>query len=315
MRRFAFQIFAFTVFLLVSIFAITFAEGYRYKPESRSVVKTGIVHFDFPFPGASLLVNGEKQEGEFPHAFELFPGIFTVTLEKPEFHPWTKNILVSTEEVSMWGKIFLAPKEIREEDFFFSFKWDMSKMEDGDLFFASDGELAFFDRSLSLLFIFDLEEKKDSLLKNVWNIPFLSDKILNISNEKISLILSNGKQKIFDAKTLRFMEVAREEQRESKPSTKPSFQLHASIVSGVKLGESPQWLLLLRNGEVFLIDESGENGHTLFTIKFPPHISPQWYTSADGMLVAFPTNDGLQFFSISEKTSNLFQRFRERAVL
>ncbi len=235
----------------------------------------------------------------------------TFTIEKTGFYPWEKKILISNEKVSLWDDIFLAPVEILPGDLSYIYRGNLSYAREKDFFLTSEGKLLLFDRSLSVIMLFNLEEKPEEMLEDIWSVPVQVDEVLQLSGKTSIFRLKNGEIRVFNRVKNKFSaeevpDITRNIFPDRPNVTLPVFPVSGPILQFVSPGKSSQWLMLIekdkksRTGEFFLVDESGENGHALFNAQFPPNITPRFYTNRDGTVIVFPGSQGLQVFSLRE---------------
>lgn len=331
MRLILYQILGLTIFLVVGAFALLFVEGYRFKTDDGTVVKTGIVRLQFSLPDAILFIDGKEHKGTFPFTIELTPGLKTFRIEKTGFHPWEKKILVSQEKISLWNQIFLAPLSIREDDISILWPTLPEAAKNEDFLSLSKNTFGYFDRTLSLFIVFNLGKDRDGMIEKIWNVPFTPDALQAFDEKSILAFIEKGKKKVFDFEKHDFvleadpifLKAHMSQRVLSSIPLLPTFPLPAKPLAGVQPKNSHQLVLLLENGVVFLVDESGENGHSLYLASLPAKITPMMFYNKDFSRFALPTKEGLLFFDLqqlnertSEETTEAFSlKFPGRAVL
>ncbi|MBU0612627.1 PEGA domain-containing protein [Patescibacteria group bacterium] len=105
------RIYAFTlvlVFIVVAPLLVLYATGYRYDFDDHKVIKTGVLSVDSDPRNAQITINGGKFGSKTPTVIKnLFPGDYSVIIEKEDYFTWEKTLQVfpnrstSTERVSL----------------------------------------------------------------------------------------------------------------------------------------------------------------------------------------------------------------------
>lgn len=98
---------------LTTLLVIQLARGYRPDISNRTLRPTGLLVARSSPEGAVITVQG-KQVGTTDKTINLDPGVYTVGLEKPEYHPWEKLLTIEKELVTRTDAILfplnLVPK-------------------------------------------------------------------------------------------------------------------------------------------------------------------------------------------------------------
>lgn len=88
---------------------ILFAQGYLYDPGLQEIVKKSVLRFEvLPKDAEVLLDNGEANmtaSGEI----RALPGKYRVTIQKPGFSSWTKDVVLKEDEIIRFPEIILFP--------------------------------------------------------------------------------------------------------------------------------------------------------------------------------------------------------------
>ncbi|MFA6524991.1 MAG: PEGA domain-containing protein [Patescibacteria group bacterium] len=96
------------VFIIVAPLLILYATGFRYDFNEYKVIKTGVLAVDSDPRNAQIEINGEATGAKTPKVVKnLFPGEYSVLIEKQGYFPWEKilpvfaNQATTTERVSL----------------------------------------------------------------------------------------------------------------------------------------------------------------------------------------------------------------------
>ena len=103
---------------MVSPLLILYALGYKYDAQKGRLEKTGVFFIKAYPKNANIFLNNQDQKIQTPARLtKLLPNIYQVTISKPGFSPWVKNLSIEPqtttfiEDVSLfketleWGKI------------------------------------------------------------------------------------------------------------------------------------------------------------------------------------------------------------------
>lgn len=112
-RRVYFQ-FLLAVFVVAAPVLFLYATGYHFEWIT-GLTKTGGMYVGAEQLGAEIYIDGElvHETGTFRRAFyiqDLKPGVYTVTVSKPKFHPWNKTLMVY-ESIVTEAQAFNMPEE------------------------------------------------------------------------------------------------------------------------------------------------------------------------------------------------------------
>ena len=89
-------------FLILSSYAVVWANGLRFNPSSGSFDKTVLIAIESDRIDAGLFLNGEKITGQIPYRIRnLLPGTYLVELTKVGFYPWKKTFFLSEGQVGL----------------------------------------------------------------------------------------------------------------------------------------------------------------------------------------------------------------------
>jgi len=118
-RRFIFLIF--TIFFVVSsIVAILFAQGYRFDFNSLKIVKTGGIFIKTSTDGAKIYINdkyAESTSGILNYGAlisGLTPKNYNVFIYKESYYPWNKTVEVKNGMVTELNDVILFPLELKK---------------------------------------------------------------------------------------------------------------------------------------------------------------------------------------------------------
>lgn len=105
-------ILAVTSFLIISSFAVVWANGLRFNPTTGSFEQTVLIAIDGPDQTADVLLNGEKVSSEIPYRIRnLLPDHYTVSLVKNGFQTWQQSFWLSVGQVGLITNPTLIAKE------------------------------------------------------------------------------------------------------------------------------------------------------------------------------------------------------------
>ncbi|MDD4957300.1 MAG: PEGA domain-containing protein [Candidatus Omnitrophica bacterium] len=86
--------------------------GYIYKPGDKNVIKTGLIYLATAPEGATVYLNGEKQEKTTPvMLLELTSGSYNVKAIAENYRPWDQTVPVEKEKATVLDKVLLIPSE------------------------------------------------------------------------------------------------------------------------------------------------------------------------------------------------------------
>ena len=95
-----------TIFLITSIIVVSasyifslYARGYRYSPERRKLLPSGLLIIKSNPDGAQVNINGE-QKTITNNNLALAPGTYDINIKKEGSHTWKKRITIDKEEVT-----------------------------------------------------------------------------------------------------------------------------------------------------------------------------------------------------------------------
>ncbi len=84
-------------FAVVAPLVLSFASGYRYNWQKKSIEKTGIIRVDTEPSGATLLINGKRASKTTPVSVpRLLPEEYEVEIELDGYLPWKKTLAVES---------------------------------------------------------------------------------------------------------------------------------------------------------------------------------------------------------------------------
>jgi len=102
-------LFAFlAVFVITAPAVIIATQGYRYNWKKARLEKTGVLRIDSRPEGAAIRLNGELYAERTPASiFRLLPQDYEISLEKPDYFPWTKKLEVWSGATTFAEKVTL----------------------------------------------------------------------------------------------------------------------------------------------------------------------------------------------------------------
>ncbi len=118
-RRFIFLIFI-VFFVVSSIIAILFAQGYRFDFNSLKIVKTGGIFIKTSTDSAKIYIDDkyiESTSGILSHSAlisSLAPKNYNVFVYKENYYPWNKTVEVKNGMVAELNSIILFPLELKK---------------------------------------------------------------------------------------------------------------------------------------------------------------------------------------------------------
>jgi len=111
-RRAIFIIFL-ILFIATSTVATLFAAGYRYNFAKRRFEKTGLIRVDSVPRDATIFLNGKRVFNRTPARLaRLLPGEYTVRLERHDYLPWEKRLVVRSGEVTFTEEVKLFRSDV-----------------------------------------------------------------------------------------------------------------------------------------------------------------------------------------------------------
>lgn len=173
----------FVIFFVSATVLLKYAVGYRYNFKKNSWQKTGVLVIESVPKNASIFLNGELQEEKTPaKIMNLFPGDYSVKLQKTNFYDWEKNITIDpnlttfVQNVALFKKnqtpVLLSDKII-----------EFSKL------FPNKKEMIFFVKSKTgfnlWLFNFDAKEEKFLASFSLNQLTQINNIFFNDSEKKI----------------------------------------------------------------------------------------------------------------------------------
>lgn len=192
------------IFVIFTPFILLYANGYKYDREEKTFIKTGSLFIDSFPTGASVIINGQAQEGRYWLDFfsffwrlfgsatyggntptiinDILPGKYQIEIVKQGFQVWRKEATILPNLTTRFKKIQL----------FF---------EEPELQIIDQGEVSFFWPSPSKKkIIYGIKTGSIKLLENN-EINLLIDNF-NFSDPKDPIYDSDEKRLIFSAKSI-----------------------------------------------------------------------------------------------------------------
>ncbi len=139
------------LFFIVTAFALFYAFGFRFDPDSSTVVETGIVRLTGFDSDIEVFFNSEKVADYLPVDLQrVNPGKYDVVIKKDGFHDWVKTIEVLSGQITDVPSALMVPSETEERMFFISRlpSDDLRVFEGGDFigyYLRNRGIVAFFE--------------------------------------------------------------------------------------------------------------------------------------------------------------------------
>ncbi|MFA6272535.1 MAG: PEGA domain-containing protein [Patescibacteria group bacterium] len=108
------------VFIIVAPLLILYATGFRYDFNEYKVIKTGVLAVDSDPRNAQIEINGEATGSKTPKVIKnLFPGEYSVSIEKLGYFPWEKTLPVFANQSTTTERVGLlktdSPTLVAEE--------------------------------------------------------------------------------------------------------------------------------------------------------------------------------------------------------
>lgn len=115
------------LFTVIATTALMFAMGYRVNRAAGTIERTGIIEIDTKYPiAADVYLNGQLQQNGVPlRKGWVFPGQYTVRVEKEGYQTWSRILQVRPNQRSQFRAIILIYREpktvelpvLRQDDF------------------------------------------------------------------------------------------------------------------------------------------------------------------------------------------------------
>ncbi|MBI4652930.1 PEGA domain-containing protein [Candidatus Kuenenbacteria bacterium] len=175
----------FTTFLISSVILLKYASGYRYNFKKNIWQKTGVLILESNPKGADIFLNGELQKEKTPaKIMNLFPGNYSVKLQKSNSFDWQKKLTINPNLTTFTKDIILFKKNSTPA---------LSLDQDIEYFklFSNEKKIIYFikDKTKLDLWFFNFETKEEKFLNS-----FAFTKINNFSfspSEKNVLVEGN----------------------------------------------------------------------------------------------------------------------------
>ncbi len=101
------------LFVVLSVLVFLFGLGYRYNLKKQSVVQHGGIAFSVIPTEAAVWINNEPQRHQNPFLFSpLTPGTHTVRIERENYFPWEKKVMILPGISTNLGRIRLFPQRL-----------------------------------------------------------------------------------------------------------------------------------------------------------------------------------------------------------
>jgi len=112
LTRFFLKFFSVTLFLVVTLFTIFFAYGYRFDTDKGEVQKTSIIDIASPKTVASVYLDGIEQSKSLPVQLKnVLPGSHDLIVQKDGFISWSRGVDVTEDIVSIVNDVLLIPRD------------------------------------------------------------------------------------------------------------------------------------------------------------------------------------------------------------
>ena len=109
LRRIFFCTFS-VIYLIFCPLIILYALGITFKPQTKTIIKTGIIHINTAPSGASVYINNRKFSEKTPTTIRnLPPGDYSLKLALNNYQPWEKTISVAEEKNTNIDHVILIP--------------------------------------------------------------------------------------------------------------------------------------------------------------------------------------------------------------
>ncbi|MBI3261155.1 PEGA domain-containing protein [Candidatus Berkelbacteria bacterium] len=103
-------------FFLVSSWIISSATGYRFNAQSGRFQKTSFLKIRTDPREATVVLQGKQVAVKTPwEAKRLFPGNYDITIEKPGYHSWAKNVTIEPSQALILDRIVLFKQALSQE--------------------------------------------------------------------------------------------------------------------------------------------------------------------------------------------------------
>jgi len=178
--------------MVTSALILSYASGYRFSPQHKTIVQTGILFVNARPRVAQVYLNKKLKAEKLPfRAIHLIPGTYTVGLRKDGYYTWEKILSVQPRETTFAAELTLwrdeKPKQLGSYEKIFDLAWH------------NDELLALaFDSTKKNLAILKFHEKTKSTIQKIIQIQDVEDaKFIKNNNLFIIEILSSGKKQFF----------------------------------------------------------------------------------------------------------------------
>lgn len=101
-----------SVIFITGISIVFYAQGYKFNFQTFSLVKTGLLYLDADTDATNIYINGELSSDKNPFTKNLLPGYYNISLQKPGFVSWDRNIKIEAEIVANFNKIILFRENV-----------------------------------------------------------------------------------------------------------------------------------------------------------------------------------------------------------
>ena len=103
-------------FIVVSPLLILYALGYKYDAQKGRLEKTGVFFIKAYPKNADIFLNGQNQKIQTPARLtKLLPNIYQVTISKPGFLPWVKNLSIEPQTTTFIEDVSLFKDNLEWE--------------------------------------------------------------------------------------------------------------------------------------------------------------------------------------------------------
>ncbi len=107
------KLFSGLAFIAVSFIALFFAYGYQSDLTFKNIKKTSIIDVNATYKNTNLYLDGVLQATELPFQIKgVVPGTYNLTVNKPNYLPWQRQLLVRNDFVTRVDDLLLMPEDI-----------------------------------------------------------------------------------------------------------------------------------------------------------------------------------------------------------
>lgn len=136
------QVTAISLFIVLATALIFFADGYLYDSKAKDFVKNGLVSIDqFDSVDTAITIDGEPINMTLSGEIRITPGKHLISISRPGYYSWTKNLVVPENNVLNFKKIRLLPRNFENEiinDIDSSVEWRVAASLPNGLFLFND---------------------------------------------------------------------------------------------------------------------------------------------------------------------------------